>query len=291
MSSSNVVEFRNVCYRYPNGKWSNDNISFTIKKGELVCLLGPNGAGKTTLIKQLCGDFCPTSGGIEISLRGGRGKPFEFKRRLGIVPQEAGLFESLTVYQHLFYFSKIKLEKGSSRDEVDAISKKCGIEPLLNNSIASLSGGQKRLVLFALSLINDPDILILDEPSVGLDPIARDRLWGLVKDLKRDGKAIFLTTHYLHEAEELADTIVMLKDGQVIRKGDVGELAGNGGKSIRLEIIDSVTGRKKSELIFNSISDALQYVKDYAIPAYYLNKMSLEEVYVRMFGAKDRARK
>ncbi|MFC3093812.1 ABC transporter ATP-binding protein [Alteromonas sediminis] len=186
------------------------NISFQLRKGELLALLGENGAGKTTLISMILGLLKPDQGSITILEH--RPGSFQAKHRIGVMLQSASLPDKLTVIEQLRLFSAYYTHP-LELEEVIASAK---IGTFLEQPIGVLSGGQKQRLLFALALLGNPDALILDEPTVGLDAESRRVFWQCINDLKSQGKSIILTTHYLDEAEALADQVVLLHRGSVV---------------------------------------------------------------------------
>lgn len=187
-----------------------DKVSFDVNAGELVALLGENGAGKTTLLSIVLGMLDASEG--EVSVFGFSPGVPAAKQRIGVMLQAASLPEKLKVIEQIKLFS-CYYQSPRDINEVMALAK---IESIKDQAIGVLSGGQKQRVLFALALIGNPKILILDEPTVGLDSDSRRVFWDCIEALKLQGVAIILTTHYLDEAEALADRVVLLHDGQII---------------------------------------------------------------------------
>ena len=197
-----------------------DSISFIINKGEIFSFLGPNGAGKTTTVEVLECLRKPTSGrayvlGFDISK-----DPDEIKKRIGVLPQEFNTFDSLTVRENLQYFAGMF---GSSVD-IDSLIKLVDLEDKRNEQYKKLSGGLKQRLGVAMALVNDPEIVFLDEPTGGLDPKARREVWNVIRGLKKQGKTVFLTTHYMEEAEVLSDTVTIIHKGKIVATGTPEEL-------------------------------------------------------------------
>ena len=203
-----------------------DSISFTINKGEIFSFLGPNGAGKTTTVEVLECLRTPTSGrafvlGFDISK-----DQDEIKKRIGVLPQEFNTFDSLTVRENLQYFAGMF---GSSVD-IDGLIKLVDLEDKRNEQYKKLSGGLKQRLGVAMALVNDPEIVFLDEPSAGLDPKARHEVWNVIRGLKKQGKTVFLTTHYMEEAEVLSDTVTIIHKGKIVATGTPEELIARHGQ-------------------------------------------------------------
>jgi ABC-2 type transport system ATP-binding protein len=213
------------------------DFSFDVRAGELVALLGPNGAGKTTAIKLLLGLAAPSRG--KVSVFGGDPASTITHTRVGAMLQVGRVPETLKVWEHIDLFSSY-YPNPLSLDETLAIA---GLEGLRNRKFGVLSGGQKQRVLFALAICGNPDLLFLDEPTVGLDVEARHGLWDEIRKLLRRGKTVVLTTHYLEEADALADRIGVINKGTIIAEGTPAEIKSRtAGKKIRCvtELLPSV---------------------------------------------------
>src|ERR1700680_2565985 len=203
-------------------------VDFRVRAGELVALLGPNGAGKTTAVKLLLGLMQPNSGRARVF--GGDPTNPENRRRTGAMLQVGRVPETLRVCEHIDLFSSY-YEKPMSAAEVLAA---VGLEKLRDRKFGDLSGGQRQRVLFALAICGDPDLLFLDEPTVGLDVEARRLLWDEIRRMVARGKTVLLTTHYLQEADALADRVAVINQGEIIAEGTPAEIkAKTAGKRIR----------------------------------------------------------
>jgi len=192
-----------------------DSISFTINKGEIFSFLGPNGAGKTTTVEILECLRKPTSGqasvlGFDISK-----DQEKIKKRIGVLPQEFNTFDTLTVRENLQYFAGM-FKKSV---DVDALIKLVDLDDKRNEQYKKLSGGLKQRLGVAMALVNEPEIVFLDEPTGGLDPKARREVWNVIKGLKKQGKTVFLTTHYMEEAEVLSDIVTIIHKGKIVATG------------------------------------------------------------------------
>ncbi len=193
-----------------------DNLSLTVKKGELFSLLGVNGAGKTTTIKMLSCLTRPTSGDAFLN---GKSicKDFDYvKSIIAVSPQETAVAPGLSVYENLELICSVNGFKKDKRDEkIAEITEMLGIDTVINKKAGKLSGGWQRRLSIAMALISEPQILFLDEPTLGLDVLARSDLWDLIRALK-DKITIVLTTHYMEEAEALSDRIAIMKNGKLL---------------------------------------------------------------------------
>ena len=212
-----------------------DEISFTVNEGEVFALLGPNGAGKTTTVEIIECLKTPDKGKVEIfgiDLKDKK-KQNDVKRKIGVMPQNFNAVDWLTVKENLEYFRELYSSKISTDELIDRV----GLGKKMNSMYKTLSGGTKQRVGIAISLINEPELLFLDEPTAGLDPQARRETWNLIRKLKEQGKTIFLTTHYMEEAQELSDRILIIIEGKIVAGGSPNELIENygGNKSVILK--------------------------------------------------------
>ena len=199
-----------------------NGINLSIKEGELFALLGVNGAGKTTTIKMLSGLILPTSGSITIEGMDMKKDTLKIKELLNVSPQETAVAGNLTVKENLLFMAGV-YQIDNKESKIDELVKMFKLKEVLNKKAKTLSGGWQRRLSIAISLINDPKILFLDEPTLGLDVIARKELWKIINGLK--GKiTIILTTHYMEEAESLSDRIAIMVDGNIVDIGTSKEL-------------------------------------------------------------------
>jgi ABC-2 type transport system ATP-binding protein len=246
-SNGYAIEVFNLRKEYGELIAVND-ISFKVKKGEIFAFLGPNGAGKTTTVEMIESIRIPTAGNIRI-LGYDVSKEFNLvKEKIGILPQEFKSFEKMTVRETLEYFSMLY----KKRANIDEIINSMNLQDQQKKLYKDLSGGLKQRVGVAISLVNDPDIVFLDEPSTGLDPKARREVWEVIASLKEKGKTVFLTTHYMEEAEYLADHIIIIHKGKIIAEGSLEELIGKHGKGSTLRIKSC----KSKQSVINSLKDA-----------------------------------
>ncbi len=195
-------------------------LDFSIAPGELVALLGANGAGKTTAVRLLLGLAAPTAGTVRVF--GGNPRDAHTRARLGAVLQSARVPETLRVREHIHLFSSYYPRPM----KLAAVIEAANLQGLENRKFGELSGGQQKRVLFALAICGDPDLLVLDEPTVGLDVEARRALWKQIRAFIARGKSVLLTTHYLAEAEALASRVVVMHRGNVAAEGTPAEIKG-----------------------------------------------------------------
>ena len=216
-----AIETKNLTKKFKD-KLAVNEIDLTINEGELFALLGTNGAGKSTTIKMLSGLILPTSGNISILNMDMKKDVFKIKEILNVSPQETAIAPNLTVKENLEFMAGVYQIENKDK-KINELIKQFKLDEVLNRKAASLSGGWQRKVSIAISLINDPKILFLDEPTLGLDVIARKELWKVIEGLK--GKiTIILTTHYMEEAESLSDRIGIMTNGKVIEVGTAASL-------------------------------------------------------------------
>ncbi|MEW7972243.1 MAG: ABC transporter ATP-binding protein [Candidatus Thiodiazotropha endolucinida] len=206
-----MIEAENLCKHYAGIK-AVDGVSFSIPRGVCFGLLGPNGAGKTTTVEMLEGIKTPTSGQIRY-----KGEPLgkRFRNEAGIMFQHTALQEYIRVDEVLMMFQQFY----TKTRPIDELVEICALEEFLSRDTRKLSGGQKQRLLLAIALINDPEVVFLDEPTTGLDPQSRRNLWHQVRRIKAENKTLVLTTHYMEEAFELCDEIIIMDHGTIIAQG------------------------------------------------------------------------
>lgn len=217
----NIIETKELTKKYKD-KIAVNELNLQIKNGELFALLGVNGAGKTTTIKMLSGLILPTKGTIKINNLDMAKDTFKIKEIINISPQETAIAPNLTVYENLDFMAGVYQIKNKEK-KIQELVKLFKLEEVLKKKAKTLSGGYMRKISIAISLINDPKILFLDEPTLGLDVIARKELWKIIENLK--GKiTIILTTHYMEEAEKLSSRIGIMVEGKLKDLGTSEEL-------------------------------------------------------------------
>ena len=208
-----------------DGNTALGGISFEVAEGEVFGLLGPNGAGKTTTVEILEGYRKRDAGDVTVLGFDPGEAPRAFRERIGVVLQQSELVSNLTVRELLRIFAGYY----SQRRDVDEVLDLVGLADKKNARIKTLSGGQRRRVDLAVALVGDPDLVFLDEPTTGFDPAARRTAWDMIRSLRSLGKTILLTTHYLDEAQQLADRVAVIRSGAIVRLGTPEELIGAGG--------------------------------------------------------------
>jgi ABC-2 type transport system ATP-binding protein len=212
MTKDAVIEVNNLVKKY-NTVTAVDDISFGVSKGEVFAFLGPNGAGKTTTVEIIETIRTPTSGSVSLLGMDINKHKKDIVRRIGVLPQEFSSFDRITVRETVQYYSRLFCCKNT---DIDGLVKLVNLEDKKNEQYKNLSGGLKQRLGIAIALVNDPEVVFLDEPTTGLDPRARRDVWEVLKGLKKQGKTVFLTTHYMEEAELLADRVAIISKGKII---------------------------------------------------------------------------
>ena len=238
-----AIKTENLVKKYKD-KTAVDGLSLTVNEGELIALLGVNGAGKTTTVKMLTCLTKPTEGRAEIMGHDIMKEPDDVKRLVGVSPQDTSVAENLTVKENLEFMADLYLPKDKAGSAVARTIKAFGLEEFTGKKAKLLSGGWKRKLSIAMAIIGEPKVLFLDEPTLGLDVLARRQLWRKIEALKKD-MTIVLTTHYMEEAQALADRIVIMSEGKVYAVGTLSEL-------------EDMTGKKGLEDVFVSIVERME---------------------------------
>jgi ABC-2 type transport system ATP-binding protein len=244
-----IIEVNGLVKRYKSGFEALKGVNLTINEGEIIALLGPNGAGKTTLISSICGITNPTSGSVSV---GGFDINAEYRKTramIGLVPQELNLehFEKVIATVR---FSRGLFGKPADEAHIEKILRQLSLWDKRNAKIGELSGGMKRRVLIAKALAHEPRVLFLDEPTAGVDVELRKDMWAVVQDLKASGVTIILTTHYIEEAEEVADRIGVINGGQILLVQGKAELMQQlGQKQMQIDLAEPLALDKLPEAL------------------------------------------
>lgn len=264
---SNVLEINNVSKIFPNKTEALKDFCLEIKEGEIFALLGPNGAGKTTLISSICGISKPSAGSIKVK---GFDTILEYKKarkEIGLVPQELTL-ESFETVWNTVSFSRGLHGKPANKGYLMSLLDKLALKDKKDQKIIALSGGMKRRVLIAKALSHQPSILFLDEPTAGVDVSLRKTLWSMIRSLKVSGVTVILTTHYIKEAEELADRVGIINRGKLLLVDKKEALMKKLGKQkliVHIEPIKQLPKElQKLTISFNNENSTLIYTYDNA---------------------------
>ncbi len=218
-----------------------DGVSFHIARGETYGLLGPNGAGKTTSISMVCGLLERDGGAVQVAGREVDVTAVEAKSAIGYVPQDLAIYPDLSARENLRFFGKLQRRSGKELDErVDAVLELTGLTERADDATEAYSGGMKRRLNIGIGLLHEPQLLVLDEPTVGVDPQSRNAILEAVDDLRAEGMSILYTTHYMEEAERLCDRIGIIDEGKILAEGTRRELVSLVGQLDRVNL--SATG-------------------------------------------------
>lgn len=236
-----MIEVRNLSKYYGSHR-AVDNISFTVADGEIVGFLGPNGAGKTTTISMLSGIMQPTGGTISLFGMDLANNLTRAKARIGLVPQDLALYPTLSARDNLIFFGRIYGLHGKTlRTRVDAVLDLVQLTDRAKDIVATYSGGMKRRINLAAGLLHQPDILFLDEPTVGVDPQSRNAIFESIEALNRAGLTVIYTTHYMEEAQRLCHRVAIVDHGQVVALDTPAELIRTVGEGIiRIGVVDGL---------------------------------------------------
>ena len=278
-----AISVRGLVKHYRDGTEANRGIDLEVRRGELVSILGPNGAGKTTFLRQITTELRPTSGSVEVFGMDAIASPLQAKRMMGITPQEAGVFETLRVRAHLELFARFKgLNKNEARSSTAEVIHDLDLDAESDKRVGDLSGGQRRRILIGLALLGNPMLLVLDEPTTGLDPVSRRAVWNLIRRRVANGCTVLLSTHYIEEAERLSDRIGIISAGKMIAMGSLDELLARLTKSYRLSY--RIAADEGQVRYFATFADAQRYAAEQRIAEYSLARASLEDVYFELTG-------
>ena len=264
--TDNQILIKDLSKVYDNGFDALKNINLDIKKGEILAMLGPNGAGKTTLINIICGIVKPTSGKVLVEGFDILDDYRETRSRIGLVPQELTLEQFETVFNNVSY-SRGLYGKKSDPSHIEKVLKQLGLWDKKDSILRQLSGGMKRRVLIAKALSHEPQILFLDEPTAGVDVELRQEMWKVVQSLRETGVTIILTTHYIEEAEAIADRVGVINQGEIIIVEKKKELLKKMGRKkliveLQQELAQVPESLKKYNLLIGNNKMSLHYTYD-----------------------------
>jgi ABC-2 type transport system ATP-binding protein len=262
-------------------------LSFEVERGEVFGLLGPNGAGKTTTVEILEGYRRRSAGDVRVLGHDPAERDRQLQQRVGIVLQSCGFYPRVTVREAVEHFSKAYERPRDPGETIELV----GLDEKAESRTKDLSGGQRRRLDLALALVGDPEVVFLDEPTTGFDPAARRTAWGVVRTLKELGKTVLLTTHYLDEAQELADRVAIVKEGRIVAEGPPGRL---GPASSRYRV-SYLSGDKRvehqtddpTELLHRLTRDAI--ARGERLEGLEVTRPTLEEVYLELTAEADSA--
>jgi ABC-2 type transport system ATP-binding protein len=280
MTSDTAIQIRGLEKSYGELR-AVDGVDLDVYRGETLALLGPNGAGKTTIVEILEGHRKRDAGRVEVLGEDPATAGRSWRSRIGIVLQEAHDLTQLTVREAVEYFAGCYASARNADEVIDAV----GLAEKAGARTAQLSGGQRRRLDVALGIVGRPELIFLDEPTTGLDPEARRQFWGVVRGLKSDGTTIVLTTHYLDEAEALADRVAVIAGGRIL---DVDSPDRVGGRSADRALVKWMTPEGARAVETDEPSHLLRQLLgdfDGEVPGLTVVRPNLEDVYLRMIGA------
>ncbi len=282
MDNKNILDVKNLRKVF-DGKVAVDDISFSFSRGEFVGLLGPNGAGKTTTIKMLIGLIKPTNGEIDYYGRSFFSYPKDAKRFIGVVPQENNLDRDLTAFENLYLHAILHgMTKSLRKEKIDEALDFAGLIDHSDHQVKTFSGGMKRRLVIVRALLHDPEILFLDEPTIGLDPQIRRNLWDLIIKINQVKKtAILLTTHYIEEAEKLCGEVMIINKGNIIAEGSPDALM----KDIGQYALEVYLEDRIEEQFFPTREEALSSLEECTYPCK-IREVTLEDVFLTLTGRR-----
>jgi ABC-2 type transport system ATP-binding protein len=266
-----------------------DGVSLDLREHEVLGLLGPNGAGKSTLVRTIMGRVTPDAGTVTIFGKPALPRDVEARERVGVVPQEIALYPLMTVRENLLVFGRYHGLSGENLEKaIDAALEWSALRDRINDVTKTLSGGMKRRLNMAAGVLHGPRILLLDEPTVGVDPQSRERIYDMIERLRADGVSLIYTTHYMEEAERLCDRIAVIDHGRVIASGTQEELVRKTVGTGREVTIELANGEKVVRTVANP-DEMLRIVKDLGdIRDLSMRAPTLEKVFLHLTGRELR---
>lgn len=280
-----MIEVRGISKRYGDLQ-AVDNLSINIEKGHIFGLLGPNGAGKSTTISMMCGLINPDQG--QVLLNGNAPGLKETKHKIGLIPQSIALYEELTALDNLSFFADLYgLPSDLKAERMEWSLQFVGLQDRAKDTVGEYSGGMKRRLNLAASLLHDPEFIFMDEPTAGVDPQSRNKLFESVFELKALGKTIIYTTHYMEEAEKLCDRVGVVDKGQLLALGTVDELIEQHGGESSVHI-QSEQGAE-TFMTANPVNDLMTRLKGLTtVENLSLQRPNLETVFLNLTGKQLR---
>ena len=288
-----MIEIKNVTKKFNDFTAVND-LSLTIKTGEFFGLLGPNGAGKTTTIGMLSTILLPSNGEILIDGKPLTRKASDEKARISLVTQEYSMRQDMTVWEVMEYHGRLyKMPRALRKEKATELLKYYDLFDVKHRTVRYLSGGMKRKLMICRALMTDPDILMLDEPTAGMDAFSRRQMWSLLKKLNRDDLTILLTTHYMEEAEELCERVALINKGTLDRVDSPGALIEELGgfcvtyvdRESESESFGQHSYEKEYSRYFKTREEAIEFLSGKGKEAI-LRNTTLEDVFIERVGAK-----
>ena len=281
-----VVEAVNK--RYKGGVWANRDISLTAAPGEILGILGPNGAGKTTLVRQITTELIPTSGAVHVFGLDVLAEPRRAKGLMGVVPQEGKLYESLTVHQTFRIFGKLRgLSSKRSGPRADEMISGLSLEDHRDVVVEKLSGGLRRRVMVGIAALAQPRLMVLDEPTTGLDPQSRREVWALLRRYQEQGATVLLTTHYMEEAETLCNRVGIIQQGRLLVLDTVANLRATHGYEFKVTYFTNGDAGEARTLFGKDDRELVERVRSLGVQQFSVARTSLEDVYLALTNGKE----
>lgn len=259
-----------------------DDLSLELRPGEVFGLLGPNGAGKSTTVNLAVGLLQPDSGEVSVNGNGSPARP-EVRAKIGVAPQSLALYEELTGEENLYFFGKLQGLSGSPlADSVRKALELVGLTDRAKDRLKKYSGGMKRRLNLAVAVLHDPPLMLLDEPTVGVDPQSRNAIFENILDLKRRGRTIVYTTHYMEEAQRLCDRVGIIDHGKLLALDNVDKLIeAHGGKSVVK--VERADGEQRIDTA-NPMEELTKLTKDPTVLRFSVDRPDLESVFLNLTG-------
>ncbi len=300
----NAIELEGVEKRF-GAKVAVDGLSLEVPRGCIYGFLGPNGAGKTTTLRMIIGIFHPDAGRVSVL---GQSDPASVKERIGYLPEERGLYEKMRVRDLMTYFGQLKgMEAGLARKRASELLQRYGLGESADKKCQALSKGMAQKAQILATLIHEPELIILDEPFSGLDPLNRDLMRDLILQLKREGRSVIFSTHIMEQAEQICDRVLLIDDGRKILDGELSAVRSSAGEEIRLDydgdgdFLHHLPGvarvndsGKQAELFMEEDADpqavlAALVAARVRVRRFDLRELSLHEIFIRAVGGGEKA--
>ena len=300
----NAIELEGVEKRF-GAKVAVDGLSLEVPRGCIYGFLGPNGAGKTTTLRMIIGIFHPDAGRVSVL---GQSDPASVKERIGYLPEERGLYEKMRVRDLMTYFGQLKgMEAGLARKRASELLQRYGLGESADKKCQALSKGMAQKAQILATLIHEPELIILDEPFSGLDPLNRDLMRDLILQLKREGRSVIFSTHIMEQAEQICDRVLLIDDGRKILDGELSAVRSSAGEEIRLDydgdgdFLHDLPGvarvndsGKQAELFMEEDADpqavlAALVAARVRVRRFDLRELSLHEIFIRAVGGGEQA--
>lgn len=257
-----VIEVENLGKTYPGGTKALEQVTFQVPRGEVFCLLGRNGAGKTTLLRILATQLRPSTGRALVLGHDVVREPRAIREKIAVVPQEARPQMMLSGYDHIYLMCMIRgMARAEAKKRTRAIMEEFDLWEHKDKLTADLSGGLRQRVMIAIALTMDPELLFLDEPTIGLDPVGRRQVWAMVRRMTKQGVTVLLTTHYMDEAERLSDRLAIVDKGQVVFLGSVDAAKAHAGHGMQVIVESGNNGGERQVLKPASDEEILRIVQ------------------------------